>query len=134
MKRLHLIVGLLGVVVFVLTGQVRARHVPPVKAMDAELRLMYVSRHIYLLGAALVNLMAGLYLRLADGGWQRRVQMLGSAVLLLSPVALTLAFFREPPLGLAGRSWMSRQGLFTLFGGVLLHAISRMKSGAGGSN
>jgi hypothetical protein len=134
MKRIHLVVGLLGVVVFVLTGQVMARHVPPVKSMEAELRLMYVSRHIYLLGAALVNLMTGLYLRMADDGWQRRVQVLGSAVLLLSPLALTLAFFREPPLGLAGRSWMSRQGLFTLLGGVLLHAISRLKAESSGPN
>ena len=126
MRRIHLIVGVVGVVVFVLTGQVMARHVPPVRAMVPELRLMYVSRHIYLLGAALVNLMAGLYLQMASGGLQRRAQLLGSALVLFSPVALTLAFFTESPLGLAGRSWLSRQGLFTLLGGVLLHALGRL--------
>jgi len=126
MRRIHFVVGLLGVVVFVLTGQAMARHAPPVKAMLPELRLMYVSRHIYLLGAALVNLMAGLYLQMARGGWRRRAQILGSVLLLFSPVALALAFFTEPPLGLAGRSWMSRQGLFTLLGGALLHTISRI--------
>jgi hypothetical protein len=41
--------------------------------MVPELRLMFVSRHIYLLGAALVNLMTGLCLQMASGGWQRRV-------------------------------------------------------------
>jgi len=126
MRRIHLIVGVTGVVVFVLTGQVMARHVPPVRATVPELRLMYVSRHIYLLGAALVNLITGLYLQMASGGWQRRAQLLGSALLVFSPIVLTLAFFREPPLGLAGRSWLSRQGLFTLFGGVLLHALGRL--------
>src|SRR5215813_1920152 len=124
MRRIHLIVGVTGVVVFVLTGQVMARHVPPVRATVPELRLMYVSRHIYLLGAALVNLMTGLYLKMAVRGWQRRAQLLGSALLLFSPAALMLAFLIEPPLGLAGRSWMSRQGLFTLLGGTLFHAMS----------
>src|SRR5262249_36018740 len=99
-----------------------------------ELRLMYISRHIYLLGAALVNLMTGLYLQMARSGWQRRAQLLGSGLLLFSPVALTLAFCVEPPLGLSGRSWMSRQGLFTLLGGVLLHALSHIKTEPSGSN
>ena len=119
--------GLLGVVVFLLTGQVMARHVPPVKSMDAELRLMYVSRHIYLLGAALVNLMAGLYLQMSNGGWRRTLQFLGSALLIFATIALAIAFASEPPLGLAGRSWASRQGLFALLGGVLLHGLSRLR-------
>ena len=127
MRRAHLVVGLVGVVVFVLTGQVMARHTPPVKAMEPELRLMYVSRHIYLLGASLVNLMAGLYLFLARSGWQRRLQVVGSLLLLASPVLLLVAFFAEPPHGLPGRSWVSRFGLFTLLGGALLHALSQLK-------
>jgi len=128
MRRIHVIAALLGVVVFAFTGQLMARHAPPVRHMEPGLRMMYVSRHIYLLGAALVNLMTGLYLQMASRGWQRTLQFLGSTLLLWSPVALTLAFFVESPLGLAGRSWRSRQGLFTLFGGALLHALSRVKS------
>ncbi len=88
---------------------------------------MFVSRHIYLLGAALVNLMTGLCLQMASGGWQRRLQLVGSALLLFSPASLALAFFTEPQLGLAGRSWPSRQGLFALFAGVMLHAMSRVR-------
>jgi hypothetical protein len=129
-----LIVGLLGVVVFTLTGQVMARHVPTVRAMQPELRLMYVSRHIYLLGGALVNLMTGLYLRRAAGRWQRSLQFLGSLLLLVSPVALAVAFYREPPLGIAGRSWRSGVGLYALFAGVLLHGLSRVKGDAPGGN
>jgi len=58
-RRAHLIVGVLGVITFVITGQVMARHVPEVHTLSAEVRLMYVSRRIYLLGAALVNLVLG---------------------------------------------------------------------------
>src|SRR5262245_36226952 len=107
MRRFHLIIGVLGILVFVLSGQVMVRHVPPVSHLAPELRLMYVSRHIYLLGAALVNLMTGLYLQISATGWRRRLQLSSSLLLLLSPVLLALAFFAESPLGLAGRSWRS---------------------------
>jgi len=133
-RRIHLIVGVLGVVIFVLTGQIMARHTPPVRAMEPELRLMYISRHIYLLGAVLVNLAVGLYLQMTRGRWQRAVQFGGSVLLLLSPVLLTLAFLVESPLGNAGRSWRGSGGIFALFGGTLLHALSQLKNGASAAN
>lgn len=121
-------------VIFVLTGQIMARHTPPVRAMEPELRLMYISRHIYLLGAALVNLVTGLYLQAARGGWQRAVQFGGSVLLLVSPALLTLAFLVESPLGLAGRSWRGGGGIYALFAGTLLHALSQVKNGASPEN
>jgi hypothetical protein len=127
-------VGMLGVAIFVLTGQIMARHTPPVRVMEPELRLMYISRHIYLLGAALVNLAVGLYFQVARGRWQRAVQFGGSALLLVSPALLTLAFLVEAPLGLAGRSWRGSGGIFTLFAGTLLHALSQLKNGASAAN
>jgi hypothetical protein len=36
---------------------------------SAEVRMMYVSRHIYLLGAALVNVVLGLYHKIYPRGW-----------------------------------------------------------------
>ena len=120
--------------IFVLTGQIMARHAPPVRAMEPELRLMYVSRHIYLLGAALVNLIAGLYLQAARGGWQRAVQFGGSALLLISPALLTLAFLVESPLGISGRSWRGGGGIYALFAGTLLHALSQLKTQGSAEN
>jgi hypothetical protein len=134
MRRVHLMVGLAGVIVFVLTGQVMARHTPPVRAMVPELRMMYVSRHIYLLGASLVNLTAGLYLRMERGGWQRTLQIVGSVLLLVSPLLLTLAFFAESPLGLPGRGWRASGALFGLFGGVMLHGLSQLKKTPSAAN
>jgi hypothetical protein len=124
LRRAHLIVGLLGVVAFVLTGQVMARHVPNVHTLSAEVRMMYVSRHIYLLGAALVNLVLGLYLQLNPSGWRRRMQQTGSLLILISPVCLLLAFMAEPALGMAGRSWRSFFGLIGLFAGVMMHTVA----------
>ena len=50
MRRVHLIFGLLGVVTFLITGQLMKHHNPPVRMLTPEVRMMYVSRHIYLLG------------------------------------------------------------------------------------
>lgn len=124
MRRIHFIVGILGIVAFVLTGQVMAHHVPEMQSVPAEFRMMYVSRHIYLLGASLVNLSLGLYLQLRAPGWRRVLQQVGSVLILLSVVALLLAFMTEPSLGLAGRGWRSFFGLIGLFAGVLSHLVA----------
>ena len=50
MRRVHLILGLLGVVTFLITGQFMKHHNPPVRMLAPEVRMMYVSRHIYVLG------------------------------------------------------------------------------------
>jgi hypothetical protein len=85
---------------------------------------MYVSRHIYLLGAALVNLVLGLYLEVQPPGWRRVLQYLGSLLILVSPVSLLLAFTAEPALGMPGRSWRSFSGLIALFAGVMTHLVA----------
>jgi hypothetical protein len=124
LRRAHLIVGVLGVISFVITGQVMARHVPEVHTLPAEVRMMYVSRHIYLLGAALVNLVLGLYLQMKPPRWRGILQQFGSLLILLSALALLAAFVTEPPLGIAGRSWRSFSGLIALFAGVMTHLVA----------
>jgi len=92
--------------------------------------MMYVSRHIYLLAAALVNTVLGLYLQLQTSNWRRGLQLAGSMLMLASVFLLTLAFAVEPPLGMAGRSWRSSVGLIALFAGVMTHLVA--KAGATG--
>ncbi len=128
MRCIHFAIGLLGVIAFLLTGQVMRRHVPNIHSLSAEVRLMYVSRHIYLLGAALVNLVLGLYLKLHPPAWRRIIQQTGSLLILLSAVSLLLAFFSESALGLAGRSWRSYFGMIALFAGVMAHLVASLGS------
>ena len=92
--------------------------------------MMYVSRHIYLLAAALVNTVLGLYLELDPSNWRRGLQLVGSMLMLVSVFSLTLAFVVEPPLGMAGRGWRSSVGLIALFAGVMAHLVA--KAGATG--
>jgi hypothetical protein len=86
--------------------------------------MMYASHHIYLLGAALVNLVLGLYLREYSPGWRRILQRIGSAVIFLSVLSLLIAFTSEPALSLTGRSWRSYFGLISLFAGVMTHLVA----------
>lgn len=67
MRRIHLIIGLLGVIAFLLTGQFMKHHHPRMEELSAEVRMMYVSRHIYLLGASLVNVVLGFIFRCIRG-------------------------------------------------------------------
>jgi hypothetical protein len=105
-----------------------AHHKPAMHDLGADVRMMYVSRHVYLLGAALVNLVLGLYLRLKPAGPRRVLQQIGSLLILLSPILLLSAFASEPELGLAGRSWRSLFGVVILFGGTIFHWISMFGS------
>jgi len=124
MRRIHLAVGVLTVVVFLASGQYLRFHSPPLTAVEDGTRLLYRSRHIYILASGLVNLVLGLYVRARVAGWRKTTQAVGSALLALAPILLLLAFLNEPGRGLHADLWQSRFGLFALFGGSLLHAIA----------
>ena len=126
LKRLHLIVGLLATLAFVMTGQWMRFRVPFLSNLPADVHLMYVSRHIYLAGSAIVNVCLGLYLQLQKTSWRRRLQIVGSVPVLFSPVLLLLAFFQEPALGMAGRSWRTLLGVIPLITGVGLHFVASL--------
>ncbi|HVK08649.1 MAG TPA: hypothetical protein VM597_07715, partial [Gemmataceae bacterium] len=69
MRRLHLALGLLGVVGFLSTGQYMDRIHDHLRGMDDARRLLFRSTHLYLLFGSLLNLALGLSLAPA-GGWQ----------------------------------------------------------------
>ncbi|HUF30650.1 MAG TPA: hypothetical protein VMM77_08270, partial [Gemmatimonadaceae bacterium] len=64
MRRLHLAVGMLALLVFILTGQYMDRVHEHLTGRPDGPRLLYRSAHIDLLFAALLNLLLGAYLRL----------------------------------------------------------------------
>jgi hypothetical protein len=126
MRKLHLWTGILTVIIFLLTGQFMRHHQPPMTAFTPEVRLLFRSRHIYILAAGLVNLMLGLYLQ-RSRDWRGRAQLLGSALLLASPALLILAFTREPQRGFQTETIFSHWGLYALFAGCMLHLVSAVR-------
>ena len=124
MKRLHLIVGLIVVVIFLLTGQymeyVHNRLLP-----DGT-RMLYRSRHIYLLLSGLLNLILGVYFVPQSGGWRKNVQIVGTILIVLSPGLLLAGFFSEPQRG-PDQTRVAAFGIFSIALGTLLHALVRLR-------
>src|SRR5215210_5883094 len=96
MKRLHLVVGVATLVVFLLTGQYMDYLHVRTGVLGETARVMFRSRHIYLLLAGLVNLGLGSYFSDRGRGWRRGLQLLGSALVVLAPALMLAAFFAEP--------------------------------------
>lgn len=94
MRRFHLLTGILMVLAFLATGQFMEHHNPPLDSLSDATRLLYRSRHIYILASGLVNLMLGLYLHSAPGPRQAG-RTIGSGLILLSAPLLVAAFSTE---------------------------------------
>lgn len=128
MKRLHKIVGIAVIVVFLLTGQFMDFQQPAVRMMDDGARMMFRSRHIYILLAGLVNLGIGIYFSYQRERWRKTLQVSGSALIIIAPFLLLAAFFYEPWLAGLQRTF-TLPAIVALFTGALLHLFSSVRQG-----
>src|SRR5690242_18993664 len=96
MRRLHNIVGIIGVIAFLATGLYMRRYPFGMASLDGGTRMLFRSRHIYLLLASLLNLGLGTYLLPSPTPSSRRAQVLASLPILAAPPLLLAAFFVEP--------------------------------------
>lgn len=116
MRKLHLIVGLAGVAVFLGTGVYMRTHFPALYGSNEALRYMYRANHVYLLLASLVNVALGVYLS-SGAGWRASLGKAGSVLALLSPALLCYAFFAEVPQASPARI-VTALGVFATLLGV----------------
>lgn len=127
MKRLHLWVGAVALLAFLLSGQYMDYLEVRTNVLGETARVMFRSRHIYLLLAALVNLGVGAYFAYRERGWRRGLQLIGSALIIVAPVLMAAAFFAEP-----GEPGLKRHftlpAVVILSIGTLLHALSGIRS------
>jgi hypothetical protein len=126
MKRFHIIFGLIVVVVFLLTGQFMDRVHHHLQFMADGPRMLYRTRHIFILLSGLLNLGIGSYFRYRLHPWLRAVQVIGSLMITISAVLFTIAFFYEP--GLSGlQTPLSLISMILISVGTLLHLLSGIK-------
>jgi hypothetical protein len=123
MKLLHQIVGVSVVVIFLLTGQYMDFHRPHMDELDDGVRMMFRSRHLYILLAGLVNISVGAYFSCRTRLWRRVLQWIGSMLIIIAPFLLIAAFFYEPVLGGLPRTF-TLPGIISLSVGALCHLFS----------
>jgi len=120
LARLHRAAGLLTLAAFLLTGAAMKLVYHPSRLPDRE-HLLFVSRHIYILGNAVAHLALAAYVAPRPTRGARAVQRTGSGLLAASSLLLIAAFAAEPVAG-RDRTLVSSLGLYSLLAGALLHS------------
>jgi hypothetical protein len=128
MRKLHLTLGAVLFVVFLVTGRYMRTHFPAAFAGNEAIRYLYRANHVYILMAALLNLALGAHLA-AAAGVRRYLQAAGSVLLLVSAVLLVVAFYREPPLSSPHRP-LTGYGMYTALAGTFAHTFAARRRAA----
>ncbi len=117
-SRAHWLIGLLTLLVFPLTGAYML-HMALVPDLDTVPRLIFRSRHLFLLLTAVANL------ALSNSKPGRLAQRVAAILIMVSPFLLIGAFFIDPRNGLHSSPvfHFSMYGLFAA--GVLLAIANR---------
>lgn len=125
MNTAHKIIGFGFVGVFLVTGGYMTARFPDAYHGDPTTRLIFHAAHTHILLAGLMNGLMGLSMLPPRTGWRRRLQTLGSILLLVTPAFFTVAFFAEPGLVDYARPY-SGAGVLSAFFGGLLHATANL--------
>lgn len=127
LRKIHLYVGWLCVLAFVLTGQYMERVIHPLLEASDRYRYSIRGNHVYLLLIGLLHLCLGAYQR--DGGEPNRIrwQRLGSALLCLSAALVMAAFFWENKDGLDRPVTLAAMLSATAGTGAQLLAVRKLK-------
>lgn len=122
LARVHLAIGLMGLVMFLATGQYMDISLDHLRGMADAPRALYRSGHIYILLTSLMHLLLGAYVAPRRGAWGRRTQYLASAALTVALGLFIYGFWVETPLAQIERP-MTRLAIELALAGTLLHCV-----------
>ena len=125
LKRLHFWFGLVGIIIFLLTGQYMAHIVGDMSQIADGSRMLYRSAHIYLMLVSILNLFVGFYMEPANILRMVKFQYLLSLLLLVSLVLILYGFFFESQNASPDRPLVSL-GMFALFGAAVLLVLVKL--------
>ena len=86
-------------------------------------RMLFRSRHIYILLASLLNLSLGTYLKHQPPDWRRSLQLVGSVLITAATCVLVAAFLYEPLHGNLNYTPFSHYALYLIAAGAITHVI-----------
>ena len=105
------------------TAASMAFYYPRMDELNDGARMLFRSRHIYILLAGLVNVGVGAYFSYRTKLWRRVLQWTGSSLIIIAPLLLIGAFFYEPTKTGLPRP-LTLPGIVSLFVGALCHLFS----------
>jgi hypothetical protein len=123
MRLFHVIFGIFVVTAFLLTGQYMDRYLNHMVGVGDGVRMLYRTRHIFILLAGLLNLGIGAYLSYRAQLWRKILQALGSGLIVIASLLFIVAFFYEPRLRDLYTP-LSHWGTYTIVAGTLFHLLS----------
>ena len=126
MARVHRLAGLGIVLLFVATGVWLRFPGQAVIDQDEAIRFSLRANHIYILFAGLVNIAVGMNPPIPAVTWRRRLQLVGSALLLVAPLVLLTAFIVEGPQAQAFRP-ITEAGVILMFLAVMCQVPARAR-------
>src|SRR5215470_13079119 len=95
LKKAHLIVGLIALVIFPLTGAYMRFYLADEFAANDRFRFSMRANHIYILLSSLIHISLGSYLRVSAKQRRANLQTAASLLLLISTTLVIAAFFAE---------------------------------------
>ena len=122
-RSVHLGVGALGLLAFVLSGQYMHWVHDHLRGMPDGPRLFYRSVHIYLLWSALLNLALAGAAAVSVGPRRAALRSLASVAVAAGPALLAASFLLETYNEGLLRP-MARWAIYAAVGGVLLHTLT----------
>jgi hypothetical protein len=122
LRKLHLVVGLAGVLAFVLSGQYMYLGLE-VRYMEAAPRAFTRGTHIYLMYASVLNVALGCFHSPSEQRAPRVLQALASWAILAGPLLLVISFVAEPYQPDLERP-LSRYANLLAFGGTFLFFLA----------
>ncbi len=126
MARLHRLAGLGFILLFLATGVWLRFRGQAVIDQDDAIRFSLRANHIYILFAGLVNIAVGMNPPDPAVAWRRRLQLVGSAVLVMAPLLLLTAFIVEGPQAQAVRP-ITEVGVILMFAAVMCQVPARAR-------
>jgi hypothetical protein len=128
LKKAHLIVGLIALVIFPLTGQYMRIYLADDFAASDRLRFSMRANHIYILLSALIHLSLGSYLRVSVKRLWANLQTAASMLLFLSTALVIAAFIAEFKMGI--KRPITLLAMVLASSGTLLHAFNAYRNGS----
>jgi hypothetical protein len=126
MKRVHLIFGIFIVFAFLMTGQYMDKYYNHLADLADGPRLLFRTRHIFILLAGLLNLGIGSYFIYRIETWRRTLQLIGSLLIFAASFLFLIAFFYEPNLSNL-HTPLTHWGTYTISAGAVLHVLSGIR-------